>query len=507
MKILYFIALLFILVSVSYSQSDTASLNLSENNIFDKVASGENHKLDVASNLIDLYNFKKLPEESIKRRDILDTSYYHSAYPEYIRRTTLWLPIAEVVGFNAGLGMFNNYISGEEFAKISFASVRHNLDTGFVWDNDVFVTNQFLHPYHGNLYFNAARGNGYSYWESVPFSFGGSLMWEMFMETDPPQANDLIQTTLGGIMVGEITYRLSSLVIDESKTGFKRVFAEALGFLIDPMRGFNRLIHGEMARVTPRNVNDVFPLFATMNIGYAGMNPSESIRFEKHHIMLEFILTYGNPLKVDIIKPMDFFRLKMGFDARKGDDPASWVYAYGLIWGKNIIKNPEKRFVIGVFHDYDFFYNELYRLGAQSVGIGFIYLSPQKEDFKFMASVHTNFIALAALNSIYRAGESRDYDWCFGNKSMAELLGTYGIVNLGLEYRVYILKTINGWAGHSTLGVLNPKVFVSVAKDIAIGAEYLFYHRYGLFENVPAFGDVSYNKRISEQRLYLKFTF
>ena len=58
MKILYFIALLFILVSVSYSQSDTASLNLSENNIFDKVASGENHKLDVASNLIDLYNFK-----------------------------------------------------------------------------------------------------------------------------------------------------------------------------------------------------------------------------------------------------------------------------------------------------------------------------------------------------------------------------------------------------------------------------------------------------------------
>ncbi len=139
---------------------------------------------------------------SLKKIKIISDNELNKKYP-------IWIPITEVVGLNAGLGAFNAYVSKSEFAKISFKTVATNLEIGAVWDHDHFITNFFAHPYHGNLYFNIARSNGYSFWESVPFSFGGSLMWELFMENEPPATNDLINTTVSGYFLGEVLYRSS----------------------------------------------------------------------------------------------------------------------------------------------------------------------------------------------------------------------------------------------------------------------------------------------------------
>jgi hypothetical protein len=411
------------------------------------------------------------------------------------------IPVGEVMLINIGLSLFNNYVTKSSFAQISFKSVRHNLDTGFVWDDDMFVTNQFGHPYHGGLFFNTARSSGYSFWESIPFSFGGSLMWEMFMEEDPPQANDLIQTTIGGVMVGEMTYRLSSLILDESTSGGNRIFREIVATILNPVRGFNRLIRGEMARTTPRNVNDVFPVYSRLNLGYAGINPNEQVNFEKSHIMLEYILTYGNTFD-GIVNPFDFFRLRLGLDARKGDKPSSWVYAYGLLYGKNLTKRADSRFIFGAFHDYDFFYNQLYRLGTQSIGLGLIYISPVQNKWKTNIVLHSNFIALGAINSIYSRGPYRDYDYGIGNKTMLEASLSYGPAMLLLEYRFYYMKTVNGYPGYSNFGFLNPKLLIDIYKGFGVGLEYIFYHRYGTFEDLA-----DYNKRTSEQRLYLSYFF
>ena len=100
----------------------------------------------------------------------------------------------------------------EDFAKISLHSIKHNIQNGFVWDNDQFSTNLFAHPYHGGLYFNAARSNGMNFWQSIPYSFCGSLMWETTCEIEPPAINDLMATTMGGVCIGEVTHRISNLV-------------------------------------------------------------------------------------------------------------------------------------------------------------------------------------------------------------------------------------------------------------------------------------------------------
>jgi hypothetical protein len=105
-----------------------------------------------------------------------------------------------------------------DFAKINFWTMGNNLSHGFVWNNDQFSTNLLGHPYHGGLYFNAARINGVNFWQSVPYTVAGSLMWEYLMENEPPSINDFIATPIGGMALGEMTFRLSGLLIDNRAT-------------------------------------------------------------------------------------------------------------------------------------------------------------------------------------------------------------------------------------------------------------------------------------------------
>ena len=76
------------------------------------------------------------------------------------------------------------------------------------------------------MYFNAARANGYSFYESAPFALLGSLEWEYFGENTLPSYNDVINTPVNGIFLGEIFYRLGSNILDDQTTGFDRFFRE-----------------------------------------------------------------------------------------------------------------------------------------------------------------------------------------------------------------------------------------------------------------------------------------
>ena len=95
------------------------------------------------------------------------TSIYAYNRPGYGRKKP-WLAAAETVGINAFVQCFDRFVLNADFAQINLHTVHHNLKTGFVWDNDQFSTNLFAHPYHGGLYFNAARSNGLDVWQSVP---------------------------------------------------------------------------------------------------------------------------------------------------------------------------------------------------------------------------------------------------------------------------------------------------------------------------------------------------
>src|SRR5262249_31560083 len=107
-----------------------------------------------------------------------------------------WRASGEVALLEVLPWSFNRYVSNAEFAHISLDTIKANFATGFTYDRDHFDTNQSSHPYHGSLFFNAARTNGYGFWESGAFTLAGSFLWEGFMEKEPPAINDLVNTTL-----------------------------------------------------------------------------------------------------------------------------------------------------------------------------------------------------------------------------------------------------------------------------------------------------------------------
>ncbi|MEE9576886.1 MAG: DUF3943 domain-containing protein, partial [Gemmatimonadota bacterium] len=77
------------------------------------------------------------------------------------------LAIGEMFGVNALVWFYNEYIRQGGFTHVSPQTFATNLSDGFFFDDNHFSNNMFGHPYHGSLYFNAARSNGLNYWESM----------------------------------------------------------------------------------------------------------------------------------------------------------------------------------------------------------------------------------------------------------------------------------------------------------------------------------------------------
>ena len=145
-----------------------------------------------------------------------------------------------------GLG---NLARGQVTARVTPATWWANMEHSWVWDLDDFVVNQFGHPYQGSNYFNTGRDNGLSFWESSAVTAFGSATWEYFGETNRASLNDLINTTLGGIALGEMFHRAAWLVRRPETPGLGREIAAAA---IDPLTGLNRFLSGDASRVTSK---------------------------------------------------------------------------------------------------------------------------------------------------------------------------------------------------------------------------------------------------------------
>src|SRR5688572_1176955 len=143
-----------------------------------------------------------------------------------------------------------NLARGQATAKITPKTWWANMQQGWVWDLDDFMVNQLGHPYQGNNYFTSGRANGLSFWESAGITAFGSGTWEYFGETNHASLNDLINTTLGGIALGEMFHRTAWLVRDTHKTGGGRLASEIAATALDPITGVNRFISGDSSRVS-----------------------------------------------------------------------------------------------------------------------------------------------------------------------------------------------------------------------------------------------------------------
>lgn len=369
-----------------------------------------------------------------------------------------WRASAEVFGFNIGLWAFDRYIQNGDFAHISFNTIKENFKHGFIWDNDKLGTNTFLHPYNGSLYFNAARANGYNFWQSELFAIAGSGMWEMFMECEYPSTNDIIATPIGGAAIGEILYRASDAVLDDRLRGGARFGREAAAFILSPMRGLNRLITGDAWKVRPtRGRQFGTPNFAVrVSLGYKMLEYQNHFNHIHQGLAMQLDAEYGDRFEVNSKQPYDYFTIKAQLQIIKTQPLLSQMELKGRLLARELFDNFRSKGSVGLYQHFDFYDSDTigdiekvpFKLGVPaSVGAGFMFRDVERKHWVFDFFAHANVIALGSILSDHYWTDYRNYNWASG----FSLKGGFNIVfdkdrlALSLSHNFYRLFTWRGY--------------------------------------------------------------
>ena len=369
------------------------------------------------------------------------------------------LAAAELILGNYLPFVFNEIVPGRAALLISQISPRswaRGMTAGFGWDDNQFAVNMFAHPFQGAMYYNAARGNGYDYWQSFLFAGAGSYMWECCGETHLPSINDWFNTSIGGAAVGEMLYRSSSMVLDNTATGSGRAWREVGGFLLNPTRGLTRLVSGNASRVYPNpvNPNDRIPdrlenylAFGSRIVGEGTIgNASEATAF------FDMELVYGELASLERQQPFDFFTfgLQLNFSDKQ---TLGRLQIRGNLWHKALRDSERVTSKLLLVQDFDYINTIAYEFGGQSVGLMYLANRQITDRIRFTTQLYLSYMIMGAVNSEYSFAAEipgirerlREYD--FGTGSGARIgfsLLRDGHRWIETEYRAQYLNTLNG---------------------------------------------------------------
>lgn len=433
---------------------------------------------------------------------------------------------------NLAVWSFDRFVMNAPYSRININTIQYNLKKGLVWDNDMFATNLYAHPYHGGLYFNAARNHGMNFWQSVPFTAAGSLMWEFCLENEPASINDLFSTIIGGASLGEMTFRISDLIIDDRKKGFNRFKREALLLLISPIRGLNRLISGAAwkRQTTRGNVISTPPINIYSTIGYRILI-DESLKINRvtNAVCFDVGLMYGNTFSDDNEKPYDYFTLQMGGNAYTNQPIISHINALGKLYSKNYtLKKNKSEITWGVFQHFNFYqaytninnvdFNSYQIAEAASIGLGMLFKTQLSEKVSLSVSTHLNGIMMGGSQTDHYKFDNRDYnlgsgfssklnfDLKFGKRASLYLhSGDYRIYSwIGLDNNGNGVQSSNvqGDKGNARLSVLSLNLSYTISKHLLLQSESSFYYRKSVYDYYP---DV--NHSVTENKFCVGYVF
>ena len=428
-----------------------------------------------------------------------------------------WQAAAEVMGINIGVQLFDRYALNSDFAQTTLRTLKRNFTDGMVWDNDFFITNMFAHPYHGNLYFNAARTNGLSFWESAPYSLVGSAMWEFLGETEPPAINDIIATSCGGWAIGEMTHRLSHTILDDRDRGFPRFVREAAAAIINPIQGLHRIISGDAWRVKNRNYRyhdfSKIPVDASISVGWRYLADDGALFRGIHAPYINLTLTYGTSVDGDKhTTPYDFFDIEANSAFGGGQPMVNTLNIVGRLWSTPILDKKDMAGEFGIYQHFNYYDakpiedgSDLtpYRISeAAGFGPGFVFSLPQMGYLtKMEQRIFASGILLGGTKSDYFNVIERDYNMGsgFSIKSSTKLdFGKFGRLILNAKYfRLWTWKgyedkdlqpyvdgtadlhylNVQGDNSNAALLIINPVIEVHLARQWSLNFSGAFYSR------------------------------
>lgn len=389
----------------------------------------------------------------------------------------------------------NYYVRDAEFAHVTPQSWWDNITGPWVWDDNNFQTNQFAHPMHGAFYFNSFRSNGYNFWASSIAAVAGAYIWECCGETHPKAPNDLVNTSLGGITLGEMLWRLSNLALDNKAHGAERTWREIGGFVASPWNGFNRLVDGRVNDIS-ENPADWRPEWAqaSLDVGRRVIGTNGTSFDVADNPQTDFVVTmrliYGRPVKDLVGKPFSTFSLVGELGLGQDRQKLQVLTARGNLWGKPLHEGAKATHILNVRMNYEYYFfpttdtafnSVLFEYGAQSFTGGVTSNIQLGKRWQLVTDVLLRGVALAGVRSDYYeiSGEGRNYDFGPGlGGGLQATVGQLGKLLFTAGYGGTWIHTLNGsdYDHYLAQGVLDARWYAT--KRFGIGARYDYVYRH-----------------------------
>lgn len=374
----------------------------------------------------------------------------------------------------------DRYIRQMDYARLTWKSTAYNLNPGnWAWDGDGFTTNQFGHPYHGSVFFNAYRSNGYSFWQSSAAVFAGSYLWETFAENQAPAPNDFINTGFGGIILGELAHRFARRIVSSRESGFRRQAAEVAGLLINPVNGFQRISRGAWAK---NNTRDTTPVETELDAGFRRFRSNKNPYHFAMYGRIRF--SYGDPFRQSTT-PFDHF----GILVEMGQDDSSlvnMVNIYGTLRSWRLKTAGQRSdHTLQLTANYDFINNSAFFYSAQSIRTQLLSVYRPGRRVVVQTQVGGGWIVLAAVPDpvMYKG---RYYDYCMGPGYNAAVMVQAGKrLMAGVYYRGGYLRTVDGSAKDYFMHAFSAELRVSLLPGFFLCAEPGHFSLTGRYQHFP----------------------
>jgi len=427
------------------------------------------------------------------------------------------LAMGEILLADFVVWMGHEYLRKGNISQVNPDSWWGNFKKGFTWDDNDFATNMWLHPYQGAIYYNAARSNGFNYWESLPFTFFGSLHWECCGETHRMSINDWVSTSIGGAAVGELFYRLSSTILDNDSEGNERAWREAGTVALNPMRGVNRLLTGRAFRDDPNPTNPLDHkgnrIWNTLSFGYRTVGEGDRFKFSdsEGHAFVEMDLAFGRPFNMERNDPFDYFTFAAQLNFRE-KKPIGRLQGRGNLRSFELSRSETSQRIFTIAHYFDYINNNAYEFGGQSIGFAYLtnWIRSERTRIVAVADVHT--MLMGGVNTEYadfaeiEGVRERDREYDFGS-GLGTWLNFYVIRDdnriVDMSYRLNWMRTLNGSnvGGQNTDHLIqqwSAKFKWPMTDTWGLGAEGSVFLRKSYFQEAD-FGNVT--QRIPELRI------
>ncbi|HWN17290.1 MAG TPA: DUF3943 domain-containing protein [Gemmatimonadales bacterium] len=403
-----------------------------------------------------------------------------------------WQAAGGVAAVNGLLWFHNWHVQRWHWSNVGTQSWWANVRGGFTWDDDVFGVNQAAHPYHGSLYFNAARSSGYDFWSSTPFVTAGSLGWELFAENVRPSLNDLINTTLGGIALGEAAYRMSSLL---SKGGFSRRMG---AFVVSPVARTHAFLQRRGSQADSDPVPAPESSSALVAVGQRRSSGASPSGVSGSNAFVGVSVQYGSAFGDGVTRPYDAFEFSLQLSPEE-NVVLSHVAVSGVLSRRTIVRSTGNQLFLALFQHYDYDDLPAFKASSQSLSGALLFRRKAGARTDVDLGLHLEAVPLAAVSSEHQGVRRRDYDLGpgFGGRFMGSVRRDRRDL-LRLDARTVWVHSLHGADADHLTATARFSAAIPVMRMVSVGGDVGLTVRRSSYRAEPRV-----TKRIPQLRAYL----